>query len=106
MLALFIYLYVPFIFFFWKLYFASTSQKTIERVDLNGGSRHILVSDGLDSPEGLAIDWVHRRMYWTDKRCMVFALSECWDLVMKRLFDLVPWVLSFHMAICIPDICF
>ncbi|KAG8003818.1 Pro-epidermal growth factor, partial [Nibea albiflora] len=50
-----------------NVYFASTSQKTIERVDLNTGSRGVLVSDGLDSPEGLAIDWVHRRMYWTDK---------------------------------------
>ncbi|XP_041800377.1 pro-epidermal growth factor [Chelmon rostratus] len=50
-----------------NVYFASTSQKTIERVDLNGGSRGVLVSDGLDSPEGLAIDWIHRRMYWTDK---------------------------------------
>ncbi|XP_059202954.1 pro-epidermal growth factor [Centropristis striata] len=50
-----------------NVYFASTSQKTIERVDLNTGSRDVLVSDGLDSPEGLAIDWVHRRMYWTDK---------------------------------------
>uniref|UniRef100_A0A8C2X8Q0 Epidermal growth factor n=1 Tax=Cyclopterus lumpus TaxID=8103 RepID=A0A8C2X8Q0_CYCLU len=50
-----------------NVYFASASRKTIERVDLNGGSRDVLVSDGLDSPEGLAIDWVHRRMYWTDK---------------------------------------
>ncbi|XP_072252437.1 pro-epidermal growth factor [Leuresthes tenuis] len=49
------------------VYFASTSQKTIERVDLNGGSRDVLVSGDLDSPEGLTIDWVHRRMYWTDK---------------------------------------
>uniref|UniRef100_A0A3Q3FLQ0 Epidermal growth factor n=1 Tax=Labrus bergylta TaxID=56723 RepID=A0A3Q3FLQ0_9LABR len=49
------------------VYFASTRQKTIERVDLNDGSRDVLVSDGLDSPEGLALDWVHRRMYWTDK---------------------------------------
>ncbi|XP_034739439.1 pro-epidermal growth factor [Etheostoma cragini] len=50
-----------------NVYFASTGQKTIERVDLNSGLRDVLVSDGLDSPEGLAIDWVHRRMYWTDK---------------------------------------
>ncbi|XP_035525395.1 pro-epidermal growth factor [Morone saxatilis] len=50
-----------------NVYFASTSQKTIERVDLNGGSREVLVSDGLESPEGLSIDWVYRRMYWTDK---------------------------------------
>nr|XP_033488398.1 pro-epidermal growth factor isoform X2 [Epinephelus lanceolatus] len=50
-----------------KAYFASTSQKTIGRVDLNNGSRDVLVSDGLGSPEGLVIDWVHRKMYWTDK---------------------------------------
>ncbi|KAM9740510.1 pro-epidermal growth factor isoform 2-T2 [Menidia menidia] len=49
------------------VYFASGSQKTIERVDLNGGSRDVLVSSELVSPEGLTIDWVHRRMYWTDK---------------------------------------
>ncbi|XP_056295640.1 pro-epidermal growth factor isoform X2 [Pseudoliparis swirei] len=49
------------------VYFASVSRKTIERVDLNGGSRDVLVSVGLDSPEGLAVDWVHRTMYWTDK---------------------------------------
>ncbi|XP_070693269.1 pro-epidermal growth factor [Pempheris klunzingeri] len=50
-----------------NVYFASTSQRTIERVDMSSGTRLVLVSDGLDSPEGLAIDWVHRRMYWTDK---------------------------------------
>lgn len=54
-----------------KVYFASTSQKTIERLDLNGGFRDIIVSENLNSPEGLAIDWIHRRMYWTDKRCVV-----------------------------------
>ncbi|XP_078810027.1 pro-epidermal growth factor isoform X3 [Oryzias latipes] len=49
-----------------QVYFASISQKTIERIHLKGGSRDLLVSDDLLSPEGLAVDWVHRRMYWTD----------------------------------------
>lgn len=52
-----------------KVYFACTTKKTIERIDINGGSREVVVSEGLDSPEGLAIDWIHRKMYWTDKRC-------------------------------------
>ncbi|XP_029020457.1 pro-epidermal growth factor isoform X2 [Betta splendens] len=51
-----------------KVYFASTSQKTIERVDLKGGSRDIILSEHLNSPEGLTVDWIHRRIYWTDKR--------------------------------------
>ncbi|XP_043983171.1 pro-epidermal growth factor isoform X3 [Gambusia affinis] len=50
-----------------RVYFASTSQRTIERIDLNTGSRDVLVSDGLDSPEGLAIDWIHQTMYWSDR---------------------------------------
>ncbi|XP_060935029.1 pro-epidermal growth factor [Limanda limanda] len=50
-----------------NVYFSSINRKTIERVDLNGGSRGIVISEDLNSPEGLAIDWVHRRMYWTDE---------------------------------------
>nr|XP_019936270.1 PREDICTED: pro-epidermal growth factor [Paralichthys olivaceus] len=49
-----------------NVYFSSINQKTIERIDLNGGSRGVVISEDLNSPEGLAIDWVHRRMYWTD----------------------------------------
>ena len=49
------------------MYFASTTLRQIERVDLSGGSREVVVSGGLDSPEGLAVDWIHRRLYWTDR---------------------------------------
>eukprot|EP00064_Thunnus_orientalis_P002336 superscaffoldBa00000165_g2343 len=59
-----------------NVYFACTTKKTIERVDLNGGSRDVLVSEGLDSPEGLAIDWVHRKMYWTDKSGLTIDFTE------------------------------
>ncbi|XP_045885734.1 pro-epidermal growth factor isoform X1 [Micropterus dolomieu] len=63
-----------------NVYFANTRRQTIERVDLNGGSREVLVSDGLDSPEGLAIDWVHRRMYWTDTRQSTVDCSTLFGL--------------------------
>lgn len=59
-----------------KVYFAGTSQKTIERIDFHGGSREVLVTDVLDSPEGLAIDWVHRKMYWTDKRLGMYLENK------------------------------
>uniref|UniRef100_A0A8C7ZW23 Uncharacterized protein n=1 Tax=Oryzias sinensis TaxID=183150 RepID=A0A8C7ZW23_9TELE len=41
-----------------QVYFASIGQKTIERIHLKGGSRDLLVSDDLLSPEGLAVDWM------------------------------------------------
>ncbi|XP_037117656.1 pro-epidermal growth factor isoform X1 [Syngnathus acus] len=50
------------------VYFASTSQKIIERVHMNGGSRQRLVTDGPDSSNGLAVDWIHRKIYWTVMR--------------------------------------
>lgn len=55
-----------------KVYYTSTRQKTIERIDFDGGAREVLISDILDSPEGLAIDWVRRKMYWTDKMLVAF----------------------------------
>ncbi|KAM3612867.1 uncharacterized protein V6R79_015905 [Siganus canaliculatus] len=72
------------------MYFARTRQKTLERVGLDGGSREVLVSDGLESPEGLAIDWVHRKMYWTDKSqstigCSTLAGSYRETIVSNRL---------------------
>ncbi|KAK2848860.1 hypothetical protein Q5P01_008694 [Channa striata] len=64
------------------VYFASTSQKTIQQVDFQGGSRETLISEKLNSPEGLAIDWVHRKIYWTDKSQ---STVECCTLVgLKR----------------------
>uniref|UniRef100_A0A8C5HLS5 Epidermal growth factor n=1 Tax=Gouania willdenowi TaxID=441366 RepID=A0A8C5HLS5_GOUWI len=59
-----------------KVYFASTTRRTIERIHLNDGQREVLVSDGLSSVEGLAIDWIHRKMYWTDKSRSVVGWSS------------------------------
>uniref|UniRef100_A0AAY5K2B6 EGF-like domain-containing protein n=1 Tax=Esox lucius TaxID=8010 RepID=A0AAY5K2B6_ESOLU len=56
-----------------KMYFASTVVKQIERAGLDGGSREILIPEGLDSPEGLAVDWVNRKLYWTDRGLSVVS---------------------------------
>ncbi|KAI4872410.1 hypothetical protein NFI96_033211 [Prochilodus magdalenae] len=49
------------------VYFASAERKQIERISIDGGSREQLLSTGPDSsPEGLALDWVNRKLYWTD----------------------------------------
>ena len=33
---------------------------------MNGSALERIVEFGLESPEGLAIDWVARNIYWTD----------------------------------------
>lgn len=53
------------------MYFADKGLKHIERASMDGGLREMLFSTGLDSPEGLAVDWINRKLYWTDKGCLV-----------------------------------
>lgn len=40
---------------------------TIERQKLDGTGRQVLLDKGLDSCQGIAIDWMGRNIYWTDE---------------------------------------
>ncbi|XP_072448783.1 low-density lipoprotein receptor-related protein 4 isoform X1 [Chiloscyllium punctatum] len=45
------------------------SDVTLDRImkaNLNGSNVEEVVSTGLESPGGLAIDWIHNKLYWTD----------------------------------------
>uniref|UniRef100_A0A8C2M914 Epidermal growth factor n=1 Tax=Cricetulus griseus TaxID=10029 RepID=A0A8C2M914_CRIGR len=40
--------------------------KWIERANMDGSQRERIIKEGVDTPEGLAVDWISRRIYWTD----------------------------------------
>uniref|UniRef100_A0A3Q2GKG7 Low density lipoprotein receptor-related protein 4 n=1 Tax=Cyprinodon variegatus TaxID=28743 RepID=A0A3Q2GKG7_CYPVA len=45
------------------------SDVTLDRImkaNLNGSNVEEVISTGLESPGGLAIDWIHDKLYWTD----------------------------------------
>lgn len=54
------------------IFWTDVSVKKIKRIRMTGrpNSRKVedVVSVGLRKPEGLAVDWVGKKLYWTDRR--------------------------------------
>jgi hypothetical protein len=49
-----------------KIYFFETNGPTLQRCNLDGSSKEILISSGLDHPRNLVLDNANSRLYWTD----------------------------------------
>lgn len=50
------------------MYFAQSAQGWIERVNLDGSQRERLIEEDLGVPESLTVDWLDRKIYWTDRK--------------------------------------
>lgn len=49
-----------------RLYFSDISSKAIFSTKYDGTDRKVFVDTNIISPEGVAVDWISRRLYWTD----------------------------------------
>ena len=52
------------------IFWTDVSVKKIQRIRMIGSSRIVedVVSVGLTKPEGLTVDWIANKLYWTDCR--------------------------------------
>ncbi|KAM4553054.1 low-density lipoprotein receptor-related protein 5 isoform 1-T1 [Fundulus diaphanus] len=80
-----------------RIYWTDIQAKTISRAYMNGSSVEHVIEFGLGYPEGMAIDWMGRNVYWADtgtNRIEVARLDGqyrqvlvCKDLDNPRLLD-------------------
>ncbi|KAL8206918.1 UNVERIFIED_CONTAM: hypothetical protein K2H54_035136, partial [Gekko kuhli] len=59
-----------------QIYFAHTTLKRIERTNLDGSDCETVIHDAMERPEGLAVDWINRKLYWTDKGMSHIDMSD------------------------------
>ncbi|XP_066992022.2 low-density lipoprotein receptor-related protein 6 [Anabrus simplex] len=59
-----------------RIYWTDVKLKTITRAFMNGSGVERIVEFGLDSPEGMAVDWVARNIYWTDTGSMRIEVAR------------------------------
>lgn len=67
-------------------YWTDIEGKTINRAHLNGSNSEV-ISRGLNSPEGVAVDWIGRNLYWTDSGSDRIEVSRLDGTHHKTLFS-------------------
>ncbi|XP_053453877.1 low-density lipoprotein receptor-related protein 2 [Nycticebus coucang] len=80
-----------------RLYWIDEEKGVIERMFLNKTDRETVISYKLLSPQGLAVDWVSRKLYWLDSILKGLFVS---DLNGERRRKLAQHCVDFNNTFC------
>ncbi|KAJ8001703.1 hypothetical protein DPEC_G00172210 [Dallia pectoralis] len=62
-----------------KIFWSDLHRKTIYSADMNqaGDPVHhtVVIDSGVEGPEGLAVDWIHGNLYWTDSALSTISVA-------------------------------
>lgn len=58
------------------LYFCDVTAKAIYRAPIGGGEKEAIIRHNSLGLEGIAIDWIGRKLYWLDRHAKHLDVSE------------------------------
>ena len=82
-----IILNIHFIYFHSKIYWTDTTGRAIRRSNYDGSVEDTFIDRQMKFPEGLAIDWVSRNLFWTDSGKGTIEVINLDSRVRRILFD-------------------
>ena len=59
-----------------KVYFADVTAKTIYRANINSSEKEVVIKHDSHGLEGVAVDWVGRKIYWLDRHSKHLDVAE------------------------------
>ncbi|XP_047508934.1 nidogen [Pieris napi] len=69
-----------------KIYWGDVVGNTIKRASYDGSGYEQFLSNDVQSPEGIAIDWSARNIFWTDSKKVTIEVANLDTKVRKVLF--------------------
>lgn len=60
-----------------NIYWSEITSETIQRADVkNGSDVEVIIKEDLSMPEGIAVDWINKKMYWTDSGTLRIEVAD------------------------------
>lgn len=60
-----------------NVYWSDIRSETIQRADVeNGSDVEVIIKEDLDTPEGIAVDWINKKLYWTDAGMLRIEVAD------------------------------
>ena len=59
-----------------QIFWTDVTLDTINKANISGKHQQSMISSSLDSPAGLAVDWINEKIYWTDAGTDLIEISN------------------------------
>lgn len=74
------------------MYWTTWGEKPrIERADMDGSARNVIISDDLITPSGLSIDYEAKKLYWADGTSKYISMSNFDGSKRRTILSKVLW---------------